>query len=506
MSGSLNGELFSPGKTCAHVVHLRCYIVATCSVKISILLFYRRLSSNFNRVFFVATWIGIAYNIAYLVSMLFLIGFACLPAKAYWLQLDRTWATTHKFACINEHVSLPASAATSVLGDLYTTLLPCILILKLDLPRRQKIALYSLFLLGFFVVAAGIVRTYFINYLINETYDNTWYLWKFWIWTLVELYISVIAASAPALKPFFHRFLVDPITSRRGGSSTYARDAQAHSGEEREGQRKLWSNTSSTMPLGENSDVEKIGMAVGGGDTRKYELRTLPSGKVEPVEVHEGQQKSFDLPSDSYASSLFPRENSEWALPTTGLTDGSCPLRAYRAGIEALPPVPGLGRPAPVVGYAIGSGSRGVTSNYQRRSGSQHGRSTSIPRDSSLSTVRGGAERDRSQDIIRRSSQGSVTAARLRVESLRKADAEAAAARFSAGRLSEDADDNDDEYLDDGYFVSETSSGEETLQLPKQGRYDRNSSIYDDKSLHLPRQGGAVDDETVRVSRVGLAV
>jgi len=198
----------------------RCYVVATCSVKLSVLLFYRRLSSSFHRGFFIATWIGIAYIVAYLVIFLVLLGFDCIPIHAYWLQMDPAWAQTHKFNCRDEHIALPISAATSVLGDFYTTLIPYVLIVKLNLPRRQKLALYSLFLLGFLVVAAGIVRTYFINYLINETYDNTWYLWKLWIWTFVELYISIIAASAPALKPFFRRFLVEPIMSKRGGSST----------------------------------------------------------------------------------------------------------------------------------------------------------------------------------------------------------------------------------------------------------------------------------------------
>jgi hypothetical protein len=482
----------------AYFVHLRCYIFATSSVKISILLFYRRLSSNFNRLFFVATWIGIAYNIAYLVTFLFVIGLSCQPIKAYWLQLDPVWHLTHHFTCTDEHISLPTSASLSVVGDFYATMLPCILILKLDLPRRQKLALYSLFLLGFLVVAAGIVRTYFINYLINETYDNTWYLWKFWIWTLVELYISIIAASAPALKPFFRRFLVDPLTSRRGGSSSYARDHKAQSREEREVQRKLWSNASSTMPLGVNSDVEKIGMAVGGDGTRKYELRTLPSGKVEPVQITVGPQKSFDLQSDSQSSSLYPNEHSEWALPPTGPSDDSCPLRTYRAEIESLPPIPGPGRTAPVVGFV--SGSRSVTPNRQMRSGSRQGHSTSIPRYSSQSNVRGGAERDRSQDLVRRSSQGSVKAARLRAESLRKADAEAAAARRAAARRSgQDPDDSDIEY-----DASETSSSKETLQLPKQGSVDRDSGAYDDKSLNLPRQG-IFDDDTFRRSKVGLA-
>jgi hypothetical protein len=186
-------------------VRARLYLTATCSVKISVLLFYRRLSSNFTRLFLIATWIGIAYNFVYFVSFIIALSVECRPTQAYWLAFNFQWATTHKFTCADEHIALPVSAGLSVLGDFYSTLIPCVLILRLNLPRRQKLALYSLFLLGFLVVAAGIVRTIYINYLLNETYDNTWLLWKLWLWTLVQLYTSIAAASAPALKPFFSR-------------------------------------------------------------------------------------------------------------------------------------------------------------------------------------------------------------------------------------------------------------------------------------------------------------
>src|SRR5271170_2149068 len=267
-------------------VRARLYLTATCSVKISVLLFYRRLASSFNRFFFIAIWIGIAYNIGYYISFIIALSFACRPTQAYWLAFNLQWAATHKFTCVDEHISLPMSAGLSTFGDFYSTLIPCALILSLTLPRRQKLALYSLFLLGFLVVAAGLVRTIYINYLINETYDNTWFLWKFWLWTLVELYASITAASAPALKPFFRRYLMDPITSGRRNSYRYSRDGQNPSNG---GRKELGSNFSSTVPLGNNGDVEKISMSIRGDETRRYELRTLPSGKVEPVEIIEVQ-------------------------------------------------------------------------------------------------------------------------------------------------------------------------------------------------------------------------
>lgn len=82
------------------------------------------------------------------------------------------------------------------------------------------------------VVVAGIVRTIHLNTVVNETYDVSWAMYPMWIWTVVELYIAIIAASAPALKPFFLVFLVDRIRTwpsrTLGSDSNGAELSQKH--------------------------------------------------------------------------------------------------------------------------------------------------------------------------------------------------------------------------------------------------------------------------------------
>lgn len=46
-----------------------------------------------------------------------------------------------------------------------------------------------------------------------------WYLWTYYVWAVIELTLAIIAASAPALKPFLRRFLIEPIVSARSGRS-----------------------------------------------------------------------------------------------------------------------------------------------------------------------------------------------------------------------------------------------------------------------------------------------
>ena len=74
----------------------------------------------------------------------------CHPLEAYWMQVSVAWLLEgRKYHCTNEGISLPLSAAFSVIGDFYTTLLPLILVHGLNMPNRQKVALYGLFSMGF---------------------------------------------------------------------------------------------------------------------------------------------------------------------------------------------------------------------------------------------------------------------------------------------------------------------------------------------------------------------
>ena len=127
-----------------------CYVLASSGVRISVLLFYRRLSVSFTKTFRVATWIGIIYNACYAISFLLVIVLICSPTEAYWKELDPTWLKAgHTFKCGNEGISLPASGVLSVFGDFYSTALPLILVTTLTIPFRQKLSLYALFALGF---------------------------------------------------------------------------------------------------------------------------------------------------------------------------------------------------------------------------------------------------------------------------------------------------------------------------------------------------------------------
>lgn len=316
---------------------LWCYVIGITLIKISILLFYRRLSVKFSQVFLIATWIGIVYNILYFFSFGLTLLLLCHPLHAYWDAFNPVWAATHKFHCAAENVALPVSSALSVVGDFYSTLLPLILVYHLQLPRRQKLALYALFALGFGAVAAGVIRTVLMYNLLNVDYDFTWKLWVTWICAVIELYLALFAASAPSLKPFFRRFFVDSIGSFARGSrrlpdSDARGRAKAGTGTESGTDSYLTSTMESPIGADPSMDVEMVGVAVGHDraesrehrflrdtqqeETRHFQLHTSRDGKrLISKQVYKRDDNTSDVSTNTFADQHL-RSHSNSTTPT----------------------------------------------------------------------------------------------------------------------------------------------------------------------------------------------
>ena len=127
---------------------------ASSSIKISVLLFYRRLSTPSSRAFWYATWVGIWFNILHLIAFGLCLLLECRPTSAYWQSFSVKWIIEgRKYYCADEGKMLPASGGISLLGDLYSTILPMILVHGLQMRVAQKRALYALFGLGFLYVS-----------------------------------------------------------------------------------------------------------------------------------------------------------------------------------------------------------------------------------------------------------------------------------------------------------------------------------------------------------------
>lgn len=116
------------------------YAVCTAFSKMSLVIFYRKLSPQtwwkwcvYGAFFFVA-----AYNAAILLATIF----GCRPFKKGW---D---VTVVEGSCIDRAVLYMCTAALGIASDLLLLIMPIPMIVRLQMPSRQKIGLIILFAVG----------------------------------------------------------------------------------------------------------------------------------------------------------------------------------------------------------------------------------------------------------------------------------------------------------------------------------------------------------------------
>ena len=167
------------------------FCVASGLIKISILLFYRRLSSRVvSRTFQWATWISIYFIAAYSIAFTLVPIFICTPVSAFWDQNNiAKIAEGYTYKCLNEGADVLAAGVISSIQDLLTALLPTFLYWNLKIPLRQKVALFGIFATGYCVVAIGVLRAYASWRIFFSTYDVTWVAGENFLWTMLELHM-----------------------------------------------------------------------------------------------------------------------------------------------------------------------------------------------------------------------------------------------------------------------------------------------------------------------------
>lgn len=176
--------------------------VATSLTKLSMLsLIYRVVSVEKSRYRYVVLALAAVVMTDGLIFF-FVTTFQCRPVSDYW---------TLSFSpqnCINEERHLLAAGCINTTTDFLIVILPIPYVARLKLPRKQQIIIVSLFTGGLFVTAAGAVRTYVFHVTLTDpARDLTWNAYVIIIVSALELYIGIICASIPAIKPFVARYL-----------------------------------------------------------------------------------------------------------------------------------------------------------------------------------------------------------------------------------------------------------------------------------------------------------
>ncbi|KAI1085630.1 hypothetical protein F5B20DRAFT_10041 [Whalleya microplaca] len=163
-------------------------------VKTSVLLFLLRLFGQKPGVRQFILWVNTA-NVVNTIGVFFAIVFQCTP-------IEKAWDFSIAGTCVDIRVLFTMSSAFNILTDLLVLGLPLKIFIGLKIPRRTKIALMFVFLLGFLVTITSIVRMVLLIqglFMLSTTLSPDGNIG--FVTSAVEMNLMLITASAPALRP-----------------------------------------------------------------------------------------------------------------------------------------------------------------------------------------------------------------------------------------------------------------------------------------------------------------
>ncbi|KAK5111159.1 hypothetical protein LTR62_005359 [Meristemomyces frigidus] len=303
------------------------FTVSSCATKISVLLFYRRLTKGtISKRWKGATIGAIVFTAAYGLALILALVFNCRPTNAYWKVYSDHYH--EDYTCSDTKAINPLAGALSVFSDFYAVFLPMLMLRHFDIPHRQKVALNLVFSLGLLVGGAGIARTYYL-WQLGYDYDITFVGYRLLMSSVLELQIGLICASAPALRVFFRQYLAEPFSralntartdrgeSRVGkrDSSQVAQSIDSYTSHRRSGSLGAGSAVDAkimqhrTAPLEEEEEPEQFGASVPSAklrtDSPAMQVRT-----PEDYEVYTLKNLQRNRPSQHYPS----KSSSSWDM------------------------------------------------------------------------------------------------------------------------------------------------------------------------------------------------
>ncbi|KAM5444808.1 hypothetical protein MferCBS31731_000263 [Microsporum ferrugineum] len=237
--------------------------------KLSLLAFTLRImKGSANKMLENIVIITMAVIGVYTIIFVFFVIFTCNPIHLYWTL------STKPQNCIDEGAHLRASGVINTLTDLLVVLLPIPTVMSLKLYARQRFILALLFGTGFIIVISGSIRAFF-TYRLSRSYDKTWDAYPLWVAATVEMYLGIIAASMPTLKPFFSRFLTPifgSILSQRDAASSLFSQLKRNRRAGNSKARTMDSSQATTVVNGdlEFSNLSKGGMGVLSANVSRY--------------------------------------------------------------------------------------------------------------------------------------------------------------------------------------------------------------------------------------------
>ncbi|KAG8676127.1 hypothetical protein FPOAC2_02210 [Fusarium poae] len=166
--------------------------------KASLLVVYLQLFPTFMRKARIVLWGVVAYCMCAFIISMSLVIFLCFPTERNWSvtepeKLCGDWpvATTFQIAW-----------ALHFTGSLALFALPFLLLHKLNLRPKVRVGVYAVFLLGFVDIAFSLTRFLTIQLTKVGEFSS---ITTIALWSSLDVYVGLIVACLPALRPYLHR-------------------------------------------------------------------------------------------------------------------------------------------------------------------------------------------------------------------------------------------------------------------------------------------------------------
>ncbi|KAI1211921.1 uncharacterized protein F4807DRAFT_458126 [Annulohypoxylon truncatum] len=177
------------------------------SSRLPILMLYLRIFGE-TRGFRIACYVCLALVFAVSLVAIPLLSYYCAPFPS------EGWHSLAVFArCKNILNWAIIQGGLDIFLDLYIFILPLPIVLRLHMPKRQKLGVLAVFLTGFLAVLASVVGFYY-RYRLTYTNDVNWNEGIYICTIIVEINIATICSCMPACYAFFRH-----ITEQRSSSS-----------------------------------------------------------------------------------------------------------------------------------------------------------------------------------------------------------------------------------------------------------------------------------------------
>ncbi|KAL4965726.1 uncharacterized protein BDV14DRAFT_199500 [Aspergillus stella-maris] len=172
------------------------YLYTSLSVKISILIFLRRV--------FIKIWLQrltaglIIFHVLFSVTGSFVLAFQCSPPRAAY---DQSIQTADCYSTYTLYQIVLYQAVLIFVGDFVMLLAPVPILMRLKMPTKKIVGLLAIFGSGIIACIAPIVRFSTLDYLRAGSSDLTFDATSSLYWMVIEFNLGLVAGSLSSLRP-----------------------------------------------------------------------------------------------------------------------------------------------------------------------------------------------------------------------------------------------------------------------------------------------------------------